>query len=229
MCQADSLRFNRGKLLNVGFIEAMKDYAWDCFVFHDVDLLPEDDRNLYSCPGLQPRHMSVAVSKWQYKLPYNSIFGGVVAINTKLFRRLNGFSNSFWGWGGEDDDMAARIKMLKLKVERYSSSVARYTMIKHSPEEVNEDRMKILNTSRIRIRVDGIRDLNYTLLSRTRERLYTNISAVLMPSTPRSMKVPVIQSNVTSVNVTSSSDKYTAAMREAFEKMPIFWKLKIKG
>ena len=38
-------------------------------VFHDVDLLPEDDRNLYSCPD-QPRHMSVAVDKFQYKLPY---------------------------------------------------------------------------------------------------------------------------------------------------------------
>ena len=178
--------------------------------------------------------MSVAVDKFKYKLPYKGLFGGVSAMTVDQFKIVNGFSNQYWGWGGEDDDMAARIKMLKLKVERYSSSVARYTMIKHSPEEVNEDRMKILNTSRIRIRVDGIRDLNYTLLSRTRERLYTNISAVLMPSTPRSSKVPVIQSNVTSVNVTtvnvtSSSDKYTAAMREAFEKMPIFWKLKIKG
>ena len=30
--------FNRAKLLNVGFIEALKLYDWDCFVFHDVDL-----------------------------------------------------------------------------------------------------------------------------------------------------------------------------------------------
>ena len=27
-----------------------------------------------------------------------------------LLRRLNGFSNVFWGWGGEDDDMAARVQ-----------------------------------------------------------------------------------------------------------------------
>ena len=30
--------FNRAKLLNVGFMEAMKLYDWQCFVFHDVDL-----------------------------------------------------------------------------------------------------------------------------------------------------------------------------------------------
>ena len=64
--KADSHKFNRGTLLNVGFVEAMKDFAWDCFIFHDVDLLPEDDRNLYTCPRLQPRHMSVSVSKGRH-------------------------------------------------------------------------------------------------------------------------------------------------------------------
>lgn len=32
--------FNRAKLMNVGFVEAIKMYNWDCFIFHDVDLLP---------------------------------------------------------------------------------------------------------------------------------------------------------------------------------------------
>ena len=58
--------FNRAKLMNVGFVEALKLYEWDCFVFHDVDLLPMDDRNLYNCPS-QPRHMSVAVDIFAYK------------------------------------------------------------------------------------------------------------------------------------------------------------------
>ena len=39
--QIDFTKFNRGMLINVGFVESLKDFSWDCFIFHDVDLLPE--------------------------------------------------------------------------------------------------------------------------------------------------------------------------------------------
>lgn len=59
--------FNRAMLMNVGFKEALKTRQFDCFIFHDIDLLPEDDRNVYSCPLGQPRHMSVAVDIFKYR------------------------------------------------------------------------------------------------------------------------------------------------------------------
>ncbi len=59
-------KFNRAKLMNIGFLEALKQYDYQCFIFHDVDLIPEDDRNLYTCPE-QPRHMSVAIDKFGYR------------------------------------------------------------------------------------------------------------------------------------------------------------------
>ena len=46
--------FNRAMLLNVGAAEAVRQHDYTCFIFHDIDLLPEDDRNLYTCP-VQPR------------------------------------------------------------------------------------------------------------------------------------------------------------------------------
>jgi hypothetical protein len=84
-------------LLNIGYKEAIKDYDWGCFVLHDVDLVPEDDRNLYYCP-FWPRHMSIAVNTLKYALPYKEIFGGVSAIRRDHFELINGYSNSYFGW-----------------------------------------------------------------------------------------------------------------------------------
>ena len=93
-------------------------------MFHDVDLLVEDDRNLYSCPA-QPRHMSVAVDKFHYKLPYKGLFGGVSAMSVEHFKIVNGFSNQYWGWGGEDDDIGKRLRINNMAVTRYSPEIAR--------------------------------------------------------------------------------------------------------
>lgn len=64
-----NLSFNRGLLMNAGYMEALKDslYLWNCFFFHDIDMLPEDLRNLYSCNDTIPKHYAVAVSKWKYR------------------------------------------------------------------------------------------------------------------------------------------------------------------
>lgn len=40
--------FNRGLLFNIAFKEALKMKDWDCFIFHDIDLIPIDDRNFYN-------------------------------------------------------------------------------------------------------------------------------------------------------------------------------------
>lgn len=84
-------KFNRAKLLNVGFHEAYLQ-GFKCFIFHDVDLIPEDDRNIYTCSG-QPRHMSVAVSTLNYKY-VNDIIDEVLFIynqQSNYSRNINFF------------------------------------------------------------------------------------------------------------------------------------------
>lgn len=39
------------------------------------------------------------------RLWYKEIVGGVLAISMDDYRTVNGYSNMYWGWGGEDDDM----------------------------------------------------------------------------------------------------------------------------
>ncbi|XP_004767160.1 beta-1,4-galactosyltransferase 2 isoform X1 [Mustela putorius furo] len=109
--QVHNTAFNRGKLRNVGFWEAMQEEEWDCLFFHDVNLLPEDDRNLYIC-DIFPAHVSVAIDKFDYKLPYRGYLGGVFALRPIHYLKINGFPNSYQGWDLEDHDIAARWEAL---------------------------------------------------------------------------------------------------------------------
>lgn len=62
---------------------------------------------------------------------YATYFGGVSAMTTDQYKAINGFSNEFWGWGGEDDDLYNRVKYRKMNITRYPGKVGRYTMLSH--------------------------------------------------------------------------------------------------
>ncbi|OWF43937.1 Beta-1,4-N-acetylgalactosaminyltransferase bre-4 [Mizuhopecten yessoensis] len=164
--------FNRAMLLNIGFTEALKQYDYQCFIFHDVDLIPEMGHNMYSCPE-NPRHMSVAIDTMNYRLPYNNIFGGVVAMTKEQFQQVNGFSNKYFGWGGEDDDMFNRIRHNNMSITRYPVDVSRYKMLSHRKELGNPDRFRLLQGSKKRLQKDGLNSLKYSRQKLELRKLYT--------------------------------------------------------
>ncbi|CAL1296007.1 unnamed protein product [Larinioides sclopetarius] len=168
--------FNKGVLMNAGVREALRDNDFHCFVFHDVDMIPEDDRNLYSCPEM-PRHLSVAVDKFNYTLPYALLVGGVFSIRLEHFLAVNGYSNLYWGWGGEDDDMAYRIRYRKLEIIRPPETLARYSMIKHDhrPESPNAIRTALLRMAKKRSSRDGLNTVKYRVVWRHEHLAYTHL------------------------------------------------------
>ncbi|KAI8518523.1 Beta-1,4-galactosyltransferase 3 [Branchiostoma belcheri] len=173
----DEPLFCKGLLFNIGFNTALEDDDYDCFIFHDVDLLPEDDRNLYTCQN-SPSHLSVAIDKFDYALPYVQLFGGVTALKTSHYRLLNGYSNLFCGWGGEDDDMFKRLYRHRLEVSRPEKDVARYKMLRHSQTPLNPARYSLLKTSIKRASEDGLSSLEtmgYQMTSMSRQRLFSHI------------------------------------------------------
>ena len=54
-----------------------------------------------------PTHLSAYCSQFEYQFK-TDCFGGVLLVNQEDFRRVNGFSNQYWGWGAEDDDLRKR-------------------------------------------------------------------------------------------------------------------------
>ncbi|CAN7937156.1 unnamed protein product, partial [Ixodes hexagonus] len=171
-------KFNRAKLFNIGYLESLELYDYDCIVFHDVDLIPEDDRNLYTCPQ-QPRHMSVAINNMRYRLLYTGYFGGVSALSKKHFKLVNGFSNEYWGWGAEDDDIYFRLRHSGLSISRYPGNIARYTMLGHTRGVPNPQRLKLLHNATSRYKKDGLNSVKYERKRLVQKKLYTWILADL--------------------------------------------------
>ena len=50
----------------------------------------------------------IHLNLYNFRLPFPFLFGGVSAVTDKQMKKVNGFSNNYWGLGGEDDDMSAR-------------------------------------------------------------------------------------------------------------------------
>ncbi|PKU29417.1 beta- -galactosyltransferase 3 [Limosa lapponica baueri] len=177
--QAGNSTFNRAKLLNVGVKEALKDEEWDCLFLHDVDLIPENDHNLYTCDPWNPKHVSIAMNKFGYSLPYPQYFGGVSALTPDQYMKMNGFPNEYWGWGGEDDDIATRVRLAGMKIARPPISIGHYKMVKHKSDKGNEEnphRFDLLIRTQRMWTQDGMNSLTYTLLAKHLHPLYTNLT-----------------------------------------------------
>ncbi|RWS08045.1 beta-1:4-N-acetylgalactosaminyltransferase bre-4-like protein, partial [Dinothrombium tinctorium] len=172
--------FNRGKLFNIGFKEALKrDDSFCCFIFHDIDLLPENQHNIYACSS-QPRHMSANVDKLRYVLLYPKLFGGAIAMRKEHFEKVNGFGNTFFGWGGEDDNLSKRVYESGLEIVRFESHLSRYKMLSHEPQQKNPDRFKLVKKEEKN--EDGLSTLNYKVISVSYLPLYTKITVDVDPS-----------------------------------------------
>ena len=84
----DDRKFNRGKLLNIGFDYAKRTRPHDVFIFHDVDLLPGDDLgSWYSRFPRRPIHIARCWERYSNNPKY---FGGIVSFSASDMRRING-------------------------------------------------------------------------------------------------------------------------------------------
>jgi hypothetical protein len=101
--QVDDKLFNRGAMKNIAAKHAFED-GCDYIAWHDVDMLTEPNGD-YSYPETTPIHIATKLSKYNYGLGYDQYFGGVVLFTKEQVEKTNGYSNDYWDWGQEDDDL----------------------------------------------------------------------------------------------------------------------------
>ena len=62
---------------------------------------------------------------YQKGVPYDMFLGGVVSFPSQAFEAINGFSNSYFGWGAEDDDLRERLKAKNIIWKRLGRHIGR--------------------------------------------------------------------------------------------------------
>lgn len=97
--------FNRGKLLNIGahYAAPFSDY----YCLHDVDAIPIVAN--YGCPSQPLRLVSNLITPSGEAQRTDYYFSGAVSIRKEQFFAANGYSNEYFGWGKEDDDLFFRL------------------------------------------------------------------------------------------------------------------------
>ncbi len=157
--QANGKPFERGTLINIGYLEFK--YEFDYFVCHDVDMLLNKGSYDYA---ENPTQLATHVEQFEYQIPCPDYFGGVTMFTNEDFEKVNGYSNKFTGWGAEDtllyrDTIAAGLKV------SYRDNY--YSSLRHARPIVNEEyehNLKVLASGKGA--EDGLTSCQYKVIQR---------------------------------------------------------------
>lgn len=145
--------FNRAKLLNIGACLTSNAYT-SYLCFHDVDHLPLNVD--YSYNYKRDNGPIQLVKSSMQPIDY---LGGVTLFPTGIFWDLNGFSNDFWGWGGEDNEMMHHLQREGVKViKRFGV----WDIIDHK-KSGTFNMKKWEQSLNFRHKFDGVRNCRYEL------------------------------------------------------------------
>jgi len=187
--QVDEKAFNRAKLFNVGVREGVMRMELEkakacnitlkyCLILHDIDLIPMNSKIPYTCSD-RPTLLSSGISKFGYKLPYSTYFGGAVAISLNQFKKINGMSNEFWGWGGEDDDFYRRMKSRGFNQTHIPPELGRYRALSHQQATPSKNRFKALAEGKRNVMKKGLMQCEYKVKQIIQTEIFTHIKVLL--------------------------------------------------
>ncbi|KAK3590898.1 hypothetical protein CHS0354_020874 [Potamilus streckersoni] len=169
-------QFNRGLLANAGVRTARGISSYTCYIIHDVDSLMTDDRNLYRC-GSQPIHFMTGSTKYKYNgIPYPGFHGGIVGFTPEQYKTVNGFSNLYFGWGSEDDDLGIRVQKSGMIFVRPKEEIGMYVALPHVRDVSNQENPNsygLVRNVSARQMQDGVETIRFKRFALEYQQLYT--------------------------------------------------------
>lgn len=167
--QSDDKPFNRGALLNMGFLEAVKERPDALFIFHDIDTLPVyDDSINYNTKKGEVRHPVYSIGS------NNQNIGTICCFWKEEFEKVNGFPN-YWGWGVEDVTLMHRVLQKEIHIDEsdpayFHSNRCIQLNHKRDPnqgEHCRKNDILSINEKQTKLAKDGLLNIKYTVNSIT--------------------------------------------------------------
>jgi len=85
---------------------------------------------------------------------------------------------SYWGWGGEDDDLSIRLKCANISIYRPSTQIARFKMMRHKQQEKLDDyNSRKLKRAKFRMTNDGLNSIAYKVVE---IKFFTSFTYILI-------------------------------------------------
>ena len=148
----DEEAFNIGKLKNIGFELANSETKYDNYIFSDIDSIPDYNLMEYICTKYKyPLSLAIRGTRYEKKNIINNkiiipFLGAMVQFTDKLFVKINGYPNNFWGWGGEDTALLNRLISNNIEYLYYPKNGAIIDF---------EENLKMTTINDIKIKVDS--------------------------------------------------------------------------
>ena len=173
--QEEGMPFNKGMIFNSAVKSLSEEF--DYFCLHDIDMVPTEVDYSFA---ENATHLATITTQFGNKLPYYEYFGGVVLIPSKMYVEVNGFSNGYWGWGGEDDDFLYRIKHKGL---RWTRRECKFQALPQSTNEFDTNGIPYETTIQNRKRfakqkikkqyhLDGYSNVDFSIVQEEEKSLY---------------------------------------------------------
>lgn len=93
----------------------------------------------YSRPNIKDGLRLKNILKFDVHFQEMSLYGGVTAMTPYQYKFINGYSNQYWGWGCEDEDLSFRLNNANFVIEESDEETGRFTMIQHKRDRGNFD------------------------------------------------------------------------------------------
>lgn len=169
--------FNRGKVLNIGFLEYKFNTKY--FITNDIDINPSKFVIKKEFSRYLDKNNILGI------ITPNNTLGGLIKIRNETIHKINGFPNELWGWGAEDKILQSRSEFYKIKKINIHTKVNSegnqnisnnyFTIFDHNREKIGykyrNDKFKKFNNLKESQKKDdilnnGITTLEYKILNR---------------------------------------------------------------